>query len=422
MVEEARRALWIDPTMGMAGDMFAAALIGLGVPERTMVRAMKAAGEELGLVDIHAHLDFLPDGTPGYRLHVTVAEEREPLALEDAPVYLDHALTRAGVKGAYADFARRALAILCEAERRVHAVEPTAVPMARTVSLPVIGTAHTPYQREAPYQPVPGDAIDGAFYIELDPQYAAGLSGLETFTHVFVVSYLDRSLGYALKVRPPWRRSTERYGVFATRSPNRPSPIGLTRARVRRVEGNRVYTGPLDLFDGTPILDLKPFVRSLDSVGTENIGNDGWLEGSEHLELHRRGVPHVHPGQSYLHEAQDIVIDVTGAAWGLQWLHVDLSAVTCLAPVYVGGGTVMTSHGQLSIPAPATRFILERYHIPYTSGPVEAELLTPTGAAILAALNPIFVPRDEGVAGNTRVGAGLGHHTFDRPNALWLYR
>ena len=118
-------------------------------------------------------------------------------------------------------------------------------------------------------------------------------AALETFTHVFVISYLDRSHGYVLRVRPPWREDHAQYGLFATRSPNRPSPIGLTQARVLRVEGNRVITSPLDLFDGTPILDLKPLIRSPDGEPPEpqeaaDVGNDGWLAGSDHLELHRR--------------------------------------------------------------------------------------------------------------------------------------
>jgi len=151
-------------------------------------------------------------------------------------------------------------------------------------------------------------------------------------------------------------------------------------------------------------------------------GNDGWLEGSEHLELHRRGIPHTHPGGGgHLHEAQDILLDVVGAAWGLQWLKVDLDTVTCLAPVRVGGGvTDTTSHGRLPIPAPATKAILTKHQIPYESGPVDAELLTPTGAAILAALAPTFVTRENGPQGELRVGVGLGHRTFDRPNALRL--
>ena len=95
--------------------------------------------------------------------------------------------------------------------------------------------------------------------------------------------------------------------------------------------------------------------------------------------------------------------------------------LTALAPVRVSGGvTATTSHGRLPIPASATKAILTQHQIPYASGPVDAELLTPTGAAILAALAPTFVARGSEPQGELRVGVGLGHRTFDRPNALRL--
>ena len=328
--------LWIDPAMGVAGDMFAAALIGLGAPEEGMVAAMRTAGRTVGAVDVRVRPASLPDGTPARHLDITVQETRSPLPITDAPAYLTQALAATGVEGSYAAFASRALGILCAAERAAHGIVEADATVAERVSLSVIGRAHTPYRHAAPYQPDKATSpAEGAFYIDLEPAYAAGLLGLETFTHVFVISYLDRSHGYGLRVRPPWREDQAQYGLFATRSPNRPNPIGLTRARVLQVKGNRVITGPLDLFDGTPILDLKPFIRSLDGEPPElqeaaDVGNGGWLEGSDHLELHQRKIPHSHPGEGALHEAQDVILDVTGAAWGLQALDVDLGTILCV--------------------------------------------------------------------------------------------
>jgi hypothetical protein len=207
------------------------------------------------------------------------------------------------------------------------------------------------------------------------------MKSLETFSHIFVLSYLDRALAPDLSVRPPWKDGSERYGTFATRSPNRPSPIGLTRVRLHHVEADRIYTGPLDLFDGTPVLDIKPFIRSLDGMTDDNDpGNDGWLEGSDHLELHRLGIPHAHPGGSgYLHQPQILIGILTGVAWGLQSLEADLSSVVCICPLNTG-------------PEPApdllTQTILERHNIPWQSGKDPIELVTPEGAAILAALSP----------------------------------
>ena len=188
------------------------------------------------------------------------------------------------------------------------------VPEELQASVTIIGRAHTPYDNRAPYQPTKEytDKDVDSFYIELHPDYADGLNGLDSFSHLFVVSYLDRSSGYGIFIRPPWTEKGEEYGLFATRAPSRPSPIGLTRTSIQRIEGGRVYTGQLDLFDGTPILDIKPFIRSLDGVASTSeiaddaqLGNDGWLEGSDHLELHRRGIPHDHPGVGDFHEDQD---------------------------------------------------------------------------------------------------------------------
>jgi uncharacterized protein (DUF111 family) len=109
-----------------------------------------------------------------------------------------------------------------------------------------------------------------------------------------------------------------------------------------------------------------------------------------HNHNHNHNHQHTHhhpPGneETFLHEAQDIVIDIIGAVMGLQQLDIE-SGVELLCPVSVGGGHVHFSHGTHSIPAPATTIMLEEYHIPWQKGPVDVELFTPTGAAILAAL------------------------------------
>ena len=84
-------------------------------------------------------------------------------------------------------------------------------------------------------------------------------------------------------------------GLFASRSPTRPNPIGLTVVRLEAVEGRLLRTGPMDLFDGTPVLDIKPFVPAVDCPRD---ASSGWLEevdgAAEHLLLHIRGIPHTH--------------------------------------------------------------------------------------------------------------------------------
>jgi uncharacterized protein (DUF111 family) len=109
--------------------------------------------------------------------------------------------------------------------------------------------------------------------------------------------------------------------------------------------------------------------------------------------------------EPHLHEAQDILIDLAGAAWCLQRLGAD--TIRCGAPVPVGGGTIECSHGILDIPAPATARLLAAHEIPWAPGPVMTELLTPTGAALLAALRPEWIDID-GLEAAKMDGWGLG--------------
>jgi tRNA-Thr(GGU) m(6)t(6)A37 methyltransferase TsaA len=404
--------VWIDTQAGISADRFAAALIGLGAPEQDMIRAIRTVGEELGMIDAHIHIEFLPDERMAYRLHITPLGNRDAPPLEDTPAALEHALTQSGVAGPYANFAQKALAILRAAEAHVYTpVSPPAIP----ISLSIIGTAHTPYQHKAPYQPQPENVGDGAFYIQIVPQYAPATQSLETFSHIFILSYLDRALEAELTVRPPWKDGSERYGTFATRSPNRPSPIGLTRVRLNRIEGNRIYTSPLDLFDGTPILDIKPFIRSLDGmVDEDDVGNDGWLEGSDHLELHRLGIPHTHPGGAgSLDKPQILIALLAGIAWGLQHLGVDLNSVICTSPLNTGREFAME---------PSTQSILKQHKIPCRSETVSGELVTPDGAAILAALSPKFTEVTDLPSTNKRIGLGLGGQVLNAAPAFGALR
>jgi tRNA-Thr(GGU) m(6)t(6)A37 methyltransferase TsaA len=153
-----------------------------------------------------------------------------------------------------------------------------------------IGTVHTPYTSSAPYQ-APVEA-KGEFYLEIENQYSKGLYRLESFRYIYCIVYLDRiNSEPSMKVRPPWAEGLE-VGLFASRSPRRPNPLGLSIVRVLGVEGNRVLTGPMDFFDGTPLLDIKPYIQELDNREDANLG---WAEGlsdREHLMLHIRGIPH----------------------------------------------------------------------------------------------------------------------------------
>ena len=135
-----------------------------------------------------------------------------------------------------------------------------------------IGTIRTPFAGEAPNQPSETDK--GEFRIVLSPQYAAGLCGLSSFRYLYVFYYMDRVHGgRSMTVRPPGAGGRE-VGLFASRSPVRPNPIGLSVVRLLRIVGNEIYTSGLDVFDGTPVLDIKPYIRDLDSKGE---ANNGWV-------------------------------------------------------------------------------------------------------------------------------------------------
>jgi len=159
------------------------------------------------------------------------------------------------------------------------------------IRLRAIGRIHTPYVDSAPYQPADDERDE--FWITLEPHYGEGLRELERFTYIYVLFYPHRVSGEApLIVTPPWAGGRRQVGVFASRSPLRPNPIGLSVVRLKRIEGVTLYTSSLDAYDGTPVLDLKPYIAGLDDKSDANLG---WVEGSEdaaHLALHKRGIPH----------------------------------------------------------------------------------------------------------------------------------
>ena len=171
-----------------------------------------------------------------------------------------------------------------------------------------IGHIETPYENSAPYQPVTQDP--GEFKIILHEEYTDGLEGLEKFRYIYVLYHMHKietpespdssespespeSSKPNLTVRPPWAKS-HKVGIFASRAPQRPNPIGLSIVELKKIEKNVIYTSGLDVFNGTPVLDIKPYILDLDSKGKANYG---WLdfkdrEDREHLLLHIKGLPH----------------------------------------------------------------------------------------------------------------------------------
>ena len=106
--------------------------------------------------------------------------------------------------------------------------------------------------------------------MELEPALREGLKDLEAFSHLILLTHLHRMEGYALEVTP--YLDDRVHGIFATRSPRRPNPIGLSVVRLLAIEGCTLLIEDVDLLDGTPLLDLKPYVPAFDVRETEHIG------------------------------------------------------------------------------------------------------------------------------------------------------
>jgi len=161
-----------------------------------------------------------------------------------------------------------------------------------TFNVKKIGTIRTPYTDSAPYQPVETD--EGEFRLVLSFEYTLGLRELASFRYIYVIYYMERvDQEVSMIVRPPWAGGRE-VGLFASRSPVRPNPIGLSIVRLLKIVNNEVYTSGLDVFDGTPLLDIKPYIRDLDSKGD---ANKGWVTTTQdkgHLSNNARGMPPDH--------------------------------------------------------------------------------------------------------------------------------
>jgi tRNA-Thr(GGU) m(6)t(6)A37 methyltransferase TsaA len=136
-----------------------------------------------------------------------------------------------------------------------------------------IGTVRSPHQTTdgMPIQPSRAEGVVGT--IEVDEEYAEGLDDLDGFSHVIVIAHLHRASSFKLRVVP--YLDTEHRGLFATRAPSRPNPIGISVLKLLGIEGSTIRVEGIDLLDGTPVLDLKPYVPEFDP---ETDVRCGWLD------------------------------------------------------------------------------------------------------------------------------------------------
>lgn len=139
-----------------------------------------------------------------------------------------------------------------------------------SVDLKIIGVVHSPYKTtaDAPFQ-----GNDKISKIEISKEYEGGLRDIEGFTHLHVFYWLHKSKGFSLLVTTPW--DTISHGLFTTRSPHRPNPIGHAVVELVEQKDNILSVIGLDAIEGTPVIDIKPYIKKLD-VKTDAIS--GWIE------------------------------------------------------------------------------------------------------------------------------------------------
>ena len=135
-----------------------------------------------------------------------------------------------------------------------------------------IGIIYSPFKdiEGIPVQPAGAEGIRGR--VKVYSKYADGLSGLDRFSHIILIYHFHLSKGYSLKV-VPFLQDTEQ-GIFATRAPKRPNHIGLSVVKIDEIKGNCIDVTNIDIVDGTPLLDIKPYVSIFDNVKDEK---NGWL-------------------------------------------------------------------------------------------------------------------------------------------------
>lgn len=138
-----------------------------------------------------------------------------------------------------------------------------------------IGVVRSPYRETAQIPKGCGARHEAEGILEIDRELEPGLTDIEGFSHLFVLWVFDRSEGAELLGTPP--TDDRPHGVFASRSPFRPNPIGLTVVELLRREGNRLHVRGIDMLDGTPLLDIKPY---LSGVPPEHLKR-GWMEQAE---------------------------------------------------------------------------------------------------------------------------------------------
>ena len=146
-----------------------------------------------------------------------------------------------------------------------------------------IGIIHSPFRelQGMPIQPAGAVGVKGT--VEVFENFQAGLADLDGFSHIILLYHLHRSRGLNLHVVP--FLDSKLRGLFATRAPRRPNPIGLSVVRLNGIEGGVLHIENVDILDGTPLLDIKPFVPEFDAQAEVRTG---WLEKAKGISSNRK--------------------------------------------------------------------------------------------------------------------------------------
>jgi len=146
------------------------------------------------------------------------------------------------------------------------------------ISLSPIGVVHSPYKERFATPRQPAYAIGNKpaqIVLNAGFNFEQALQDLQTFSHIWVIYWMHLNQGWNPMVKPP-RDKNHKYGLFSTRAPHRPNSIGLSVVPLQEIQGRTLFIGNHDMLDGTPVLDIKPYIKEADMLPD---ANNGWLDG-----------------------------------------------------------------------------------------------------------------------------------------------
>jgi tRNA-Thr(GGU) m(6)t(6)A37 methyltransferase TsaA len=155
------------------------------------------------------------------------------------------------------------------------------------MNLKPIGVIHSPYKSTRACPPQGREEI---CWIEVSEQYADGLKDIDGFSHLILLYWLHQSKDFDLLVKTPW--DSEPHGVFATRSPNRPNALGFSIVELIERDRNKLKVKGLDALEGTPLIDIKPYMPEIDAKTKVRIG---WVKGTDFSKIYGKSLKGLNP-------------------------------------------------------------------------------------------------------------------------------